>query len=62
MQHKYPTKPTYVIDVYENGVHLRGRDFVKGEFLPIASYWLDTTLQNIEAKTFTDSTDTIKTT
>ena len=33
----------YIVDVYENGIHLRGRDFVKGEFLPIASYWLDTT-------------------
>ena len=33
----------YVVDVYPNGIHLRGRDFVKGEYLPIASYWLDTT-------------------
>ena len=47
-----PTDPTrvelyaesegYVVDVYENGIHLRGRDFIKGEFLPIASYWLQT--------------------
>lgn len=37
----------YVVDVYENGIHLRGRDFVKGEFIPIASYWIDTTLVNI---------------
>ena len=51
----------YVVDVYENGIHLRGRDFVKGEFLPIASYWLDTTLQTITAKTYTDSTGTITT-
>ena len=51
----------YVVDVYENGIHLRGRDFVKGDFLPIASYWLDTTLTNIEAGGFTDSTGTIKT-
>lgn len=49
----------YVVDVYENGIHLRGRDFVKGEFLPIASYWLDTTLVNIEANTYVDSTGTI---
>jgi hypothetical protein len=49
----------YVVDVYENGIHLRGRDFVKGEFLPIASYWLDTTLQTIPAGTYTDSTGTI---
>ena len=50
----------YVVDVYENGIHLQGRDFVKGEFLPIASYWLDTTLQTIPAGTYTDSTGTIK--
>lgn len=31
----------YVVDVYEYGIHLRGRDFAKGEFLPIASYWLE---------------------
>lgn len=51
----------YVVDVYENGIHLRGRDFVKGEFLPIASYWLDTTLQTIPAGTYADSTGTIET-
>lgn len=51
----------YVVDVYENGIHLRGRDFVKGEFLPIASYWLDTTLQTVPAGTYTDSTGTITT-
>lgn len=50
----------YVVDVYSNGIHLRGRDFVKGEFLPIASYWLDTTLQTIPAGTFIDSTGTIE--
>jgi predicted phosphodiesterase len=49
----------YVVDVYENGIHLRGRDFVKGEFLPIASYWLDTTIQTIAAGTYTDPTGTI---
>lgn len=49
----------YVVDVYENGIHLRGRDFVKGMFLPIASYWLDTTLQTIPAGTYKDSTGTI---
>lgn len=51
----------YVIDVYENGIHLRGRDFIREEFLPIASYWLDTTLQTIEANTYTDITGTILT-
>ena len=55
----YADSEGYVVDVYKNGIHLRGRDFVKGEFLPIASYWLDTTLQNVEANTYTDSTGTI---
>lgn len=55
----YSDSEGYVVDVYENGIHLRGRDFVKGEFLPIASYWLDTTLQTIPAGTYTDSTGTI---
>lgn len=57
----YDGSEGYVVDVYENGIHLRGRDFVKGEFLPIASYWLDTTLQTVEAGTYTDSTGTIVT-
>lgn len=57
----YADSEGYVVDVYENGIHLRGRDFVKGEFLPIASYWLDTTLQTIPAGTYKDSTGTIVT-
>lgn len=57
----YADSEGYVVDVYENGIHLRGRDFVKSEFLPIASYWLDTTLQTVEAGTYTDSTGTITT-
>lgn len=55
----YADSEGYVVDVYENGIHLRGRDFVNGEFLPIASYWLDTTLQTVEAGTYTDGTGTI---
>lgn len=39
---------------------LKGRDFVQGKYLPIATYKLDTTLQTIEANTFTDSTGIIK--
>ncbi len=38
----YAESEGYVVDVYENGIHLRGRDFIKGKFLPIASYWLKT--------------------
>jgi hypothetical protein len=56
----YSDSEGYVVDVYENGIHLRGRDFIKGEFLPIASYWLDTTLQEVEENTYVDSTGTIK--
>lgn len=51
----------YVVDVYPDGIHLRGRDFVAGEFLPIASYWIDTTLQTVAAGTYTDSTGLIVT-
>lgn len=57
----YADSEGYVVDVYENGVHLRGRDFVKEEFLPIASYWLDITLQEVDAGTYEDETGTIKT-
>jgi hypothetical protein len=38
----YADSEGYVVDVYEDGIHLRGRDFVRNEFLPIASYWIDT--------------------
>jgi predicted phosphodiesterase len=55
----YADSEGYVVDVYENGIHLRGRDFVNGEFLPIASYWLDTALQTVQAGTYKDSTGTI---
>lgn len=55
----YADSEGYVVDVYPDGIHLRGRDFVRGEFLPIASYWLDTTLQTIPADTYVDSTGTI---
>lgn len=55
----YAESEGYVVDVYKNGIHLRGRDFVKGVFLPIGSYWLDTTIQYIEAGTYVDETGTI---
>lgn len=55
----YADSEGYMVDVYENGIHLRGRDFVKGEFLPIASYWLENTLQTVEAGTYKDDTNTI---
>lgn len=58
-QTEYQDSEGYVVDVYPDGIHLRGRDFVKGKFLPIASYWLDTTLQTVEAGTYSDPTGTI---
>lgn len=51
----------YVVDVYENGVFLKGRDFVNGKFLPVAQYYLDTTLKPIDENTFVDTTGVIDT-
>lgn len=50
-----------LVDVYENHIVVRGRDFIKGEFLPIATYCLDTTLKTVEANTYVDITGTITT-
>jgi len=51
----------YVVDVYENHIVLRGRDFAAGKFLPFAQYCLDTSFQVVEAGTYTDTTGTIVT-
>lgn len=58
--YKYADSEGYVVDVYGNGIHLRGRDFVQEIFLPIASYWLDTTPQEVEIGTYTDDTGTVQ--
>lgn len=61
----YSESEGYIVDVYENYIILNGRDFIDndadGYILPIATYKIDTTLQTIEAGTFTDSTGTITT-
>lgn len=57
----YADSEGYVVDVYENGILLRGRDFVAEKFLPLATYWLDTKLQYVEGGMYTDSTGTINT-
>lgn len=57
----YADSEGYVVDVYENGIHLRGRDFAAETFLPIASYWLDTTRKPVEAGTYTTLNSTIRT-
>jgi hypothetical protein len=51
----------YICHVYDNGIWLLGVDFVTQKYIPIASYWLDTTLQIIPAGTYTDPTGTIVT-
>lgn len=50
----------YIVDVYDNGIHLRGIDFIEEEFVPIASYWIDTTPVDIPVESYTDATGTIK--
>ena len=45
----------YVVDVYENGIHLRGIDFIEEEFVPIASYWIDTTPVEITGEYIDDN-------
>lgn len=32
----------YMVDVYKDGIHLRGYDFAMERYLPIASYWIPT--------------------
>lgn len=51
----------YLVDVYNNYIVLNGRDFINGEWIPTGVIKIDTTLVNIEANTFTDSTGTITT-
>lgn len=50
----YDGSEGYIVDVYENNIILRGRDFKNEKFLPIASYCLDTTIKNVEANTYYD--------
>lgn len=57
----YAESEGYVIDVYENSIILRGRDFVKNENIPLGTYCLDTTIQTIEANTFIDTSGIINT-
>ena len=37
----------YTIDVYENGIVLKGLDFVQEQFLPIGQYYLNTSIKSI---------------
>lgn len=61
----YAESEGYIVDVYDNFIVLNGRDFIDndndGNIIPIGTYKIDTTLVNIKANTFTDSTGTIVT-
>lgn len=46
----------YIVDVYEHGIALRGKDFVNGVFSPIGSYYLDTIIKKVEANSYRDAT------
>ena len=49
----------YVVDVYSNGIVLKGINFLTGEYLPIAQYRLDTLLNDVQQNTYVDNTHTI---
>ena len=49
-EEKYAESEGAVINVYENHIDILGVDFIAGKFLPIATYRLDTTLQEVEEK------------
>lgn len=51
----------YMVEVYDDCIVLNGIDFINNEPVPIGTYEIDTTLVEIEEKTFIDSTGTIKT-
>lgn len=61
----YAESEGYIVDVYDNYIILNGRDFIDndkdGNIIPLGTYQIDTTLQTIEANTFTDNTGTIRT-
>ena len=38
----YAGSEGYVVDVYDDYIILKGRDFIKNKFLPIATYKLNT--------------------
>jgi predicted phosphodiesterase len=52
----------YIVDVYDDCIVLNGMDFITNTPVPLGTFKIDTTLQTVEANTFTDSTGTIKTT
>lgn len=57
----YAEAEGYIVDVYKDGIHLKGRDFVGDKFIPIASYWIDTTIREIPPKEYNDPNGIITT-
>lgn len=51
----------YIVDVYDDCVVLNGMDIINQKPVPLGVYKIDTTITEIEANTFTDSTGTINT-
>lgn len=51
----------YVVDVYEDGIALRGIDLVNEQLIPVAQYYLDTTIKEVQANSFMDPTGLIQT-
>lgn len=61
MQDRSAESYGYFVEVYNDCIVLNGWDFINNQYCPLGVYKIDTTLQNIEANTFTDSTGTITT-
>lgn len=57
----YAKSEGYIVDVYNNGILLKGRDFVAEKYFSIATYYIPTTLQTIDAFSYSDSTETLDT-
>lgn len=65
LENVYAESEGYIVDVYDDCIVLNGRDFIDndadGHGIGIATYKVDTTLVEIPADTFTDSTGIIET-
>ena len=56
----YKSSQGYIVDVYDDCIVYNGIEFNSGKYEAFGTFKIDTTLQTIEANTFTDSTGTIK--
>lgn len=45
----------YIIDVYENGIVLNGKDFVNNKLVPLGCYCLDTSIKQVTENSFYDA-------